>query len=156
MEECKRLKVGERLFIWILTAFSLFVLIAAYRISGFSSKSAPGTYPMATAAIMVVSLVFIHLGNRKKLKPEVKNLREELKQAIQKVLPRALVVFTGLIIGYMVTIQSLGFVISSYLFLLLSMIYLKGSTLLKSFLISGFTLAVIYVVFQYIFTVVLP
>ena len=40
----------------LLMALSLFVLIQAYLISGFSSISSAGTFPMVAAAIMVVAM----------------------------------------------------------------------------------------------------
>lgn len=59
-------------------------------------------------------------------------------------------------IGYMILIETIHFLPSSFAFLLASMIYLKGSTIIKSLIISILTLACIYFVFEYFFRVVLP
>jgi putative tricarboxylic transport membrane protein len=156
MKEIRKLRAGENLFAWLMMAFSLFVLVQAYLISGFSSISSAGTFPMGAAAIMVVAMALILVTNRKLEKPDADGLKDELQQAVKQVLPKVFLVYTGVIIGYMILIQPLHFLPSSFAFLLVSMIYLKGSTAIKSLIISTLTLACIYIVFQYFFRVVLP
>ena len=156
MKEIRKLRAGENLFAWLMMALSLFVLIQAYLISGFSSISSAGTFPMVAAAIMVVAMALILLNNRKLAKPDADGLKDELRQAAKQVLPKVFLVYTGIIIGYMILIRPLHFLPSSFAFLLVSMIYLKGSTVIKSLIISILTLACIYIVFQYFFRVVLP
>ena len=156
MKEIRKLRAGENLFAWLMMALSLFVLIQAYLISGFSSISSAGTFPMVAAAIMVVAMALILLNNRKLAKPDADGLKDELRQAAKQVLPKVFLVYTGVIIAYMILIQPLHFLPSSFAFLLVSMIYLKGSTVIKSLIISTLTLACIYIVFQYFFRVVLP
>lgn len=156
MKEIRKLRAGENLFAWLMMAFSLFVLVQAYLISGFSSISSAGTFPMGAAAIMVVATALILLNNRKLEKPDADGLKDELHRAAKQVLPKVFLVYTGVIIGYMILIQPLHFLPSSFAFLLVSMIYLKGSTVIKSLIISTLTLACIYIVFQFFFRVVLP
>jgi len=156
MKEIRKLRAGENLFAWLMMALSLFVLIQAYLISGFSSISSAGMFPMVAAAIMVVAMALILLNNRKLAKPDADGLKDELRQAAKQVLPKVFLVYTGIIIGYMILIQPLHFLPSSFAFLLVSMIYLKGSTVIKSLIISILTLACIYIVFQFFFRVVLP
>jgi len=156
MKEIRKLRAGENLFAWLMMALSLFVLIQAYLISGFSSISSAGTFPMVAAAIMVVAMALILVNNRKLAKPDADGLKDELRRAAKQVLPKIFLVYTGIIIGYMILIQPLHFLPSSFAFLLVSMIYLKGSTVIKSLIISTLTLACIYIVFQYFFRVVLP
>ena len=156
MKEKRKLRAGEIFFAWLMLAFSLFVLIQAYLISGFSSISSPGTFPMVAAAIMVVAMVLVLLNNRKLAKADADGLKSELRRAAKEVLPLVFLVYTGIIISYMILIQPLHFVPSSFAFLLVSMIYLKGSTIIKSLIISILMLACIYIVFQYFFRVVLP
>ena len=139
-----------------MMAFSLFVLIQAYLISGFSSISSAGTFPMGAAAIMVVAMALILLNNRKLENPDADDLKDELQRAAKKVLPKVFLIYTGVIIAYMILIRPLHFLPSSFAFLLVSMIYLKGNTLIKSLIISTLTLACIYIVFEYFFRVVLP
>ena len=137
-------------------AFSLFVLFQAYRISGFSSIRSPGTFPMGAAAVMVVSMVFVLQDNRKQEKPDAKGLADELRQAKKRVLPGVFLVYMGINIVYLLIIQPLHFLPSSFGFLLASMIYLKGSTVIKSLVITVVMLAGIYLIFQYFFRVILP
>ena len=136
--------------------FSLFLLIQAYRISGFSSISSPGTFPMGAAAIMVLAMALVLVNNRKLQKPDAESMKDELHGAVKQVVPGVFLVYTGIIIAYMLLIQPLHFFPSSFAFLLASMIYLKGSSIIKSLIISVITLACIYIVFQYFFRVVLP
>ena len=156
MKENRKLRAGENIFAWLMMAFSLFVLIQAYLISGFSSISSAGMFPMIAAAIMVLTMALVLLNNARLAKPDAADLKDELQQAAKEVLPTVFLVYTGIIIGYMLLIQPLHFLPSSFAFLLVSMIFLKGSTVLKSLIISTLMLACIYIVFQYFFRVVLP
>src|SRR5210317_1296469 len=88
MKKIRKLRAGENLFAWLMMALSLFVLIQAYLISGFSSISSAGTFPMVAAAIMVVAMVLILLNNRKLAKPDADGLKDELHQAARQVLPK--------------------------------------------------------------------
>ena len=156
MNEKRNLRAGENLFAWLLLGLGLFALIQAYLISGFSSIKSAGTFPMGAAAVMVVSMVLVLLNNRKLAKPDTGGIKAELRQAAIEVLPKVFLVYSAVIIGYMILIQPLHFLPSSFAFLLLSMIYLKGGKPLKALIISAVMLAFIYVVFQYFFRVVLP
>ena len=139
-----------------MLAFSLFVLFLAYRISGFSSISSPGTFPMGAAAVMVLSIILILLDNRKKEKPDVAGLADELHRAAKEVLSKVFLIYTAVIIVYMILLEPLHFLPSSFAFLFVSMMYLKGSTFLKSLMIAAVSLGGIYFIFQYFFRVVLP
>ena len=156
MNRNNKLRAGENFFIWLLMAFSLFVFILAFRISRFSSISSPGTFPMGAAAVMILSMAIVLLNNRKRQKPDADSFKQELRLAAGKVLPRIFLVYTAVIIGYMVLIEPLHFLPSSFAFLLVSMIYLKGGRWLKLTIIAIGTMAGIYLVFQYVFRVVLP
>ena len=140
----------------MMLAFSLFVLFLAYRISGFSSISSPGTFPMGAASVMVLSMVLILLDNRKMQKPDVADLADELRRAAGEVLSKVFLIYTAVIIVYMVLIEPLHFLTSSFVFLFVSMLYLKGSTFFKSLIIAAVSLGGIYFIFQYFFRVVLP
>lgn len=111
---------------------------------------------MGAAFVMVISMAFVLLNNRKLEKPDAKGLADELRLAGKQVLPRVFMIYTGIIIVYMILIQPLHFLPSSFAFLFASMIYLRGSSIIKSLIITTITLAGIYVVFQYFFRVVLP
>lgn len=156
MIENRKLRDGEGLVCWLLLAFSLFVLALAYQISGFSSISSAGTFPMGAAAVMVVSMLFLLFDNRKCTKPDSESRFEEWGAAIREIFPLVILVYLAIVIIYVALIEPLHFLPVSFGFLLLSMIYLKGSSALKSLIISALTLGGIYIVFLYVFKVVLP
>lgn len=156
MKNMWKLRAGENIFGLLMLALSLFLLVQAYLISGFSSISSAGTFPMAAAAVMVLAMVSILLKNRRLNKPDAGGVKGEMRLAARQVLPVIFLVYTTLVISYIILIQPLHFLPSSFLFLLLSMIYLKGGTILKAIIISAATLGFIYIMFQYFFRVVLP
>lgn len=156
MKKIKKLRNGENVFTWLLMAFSLFVLIMACRISGFSSISSPGMFPMVSATVMVITLLFLLIGNRKAQKPEAKNLQEELSRAAGNVFSPMFLLYTAIILIYMIALEPFHFLPCSLAFLLVSIILLKGSRPVKALFISVGTIAGIYLIFQTLFRVVLP
>ncbi len=156
MKKERKLRAGENVFGWLMMALSLFVLVQAFLISGFSSISSAGTFPMLASAVMVVAAASMLLHNRKLKKPDTDSFKNELQQAAKQVLPKVFLVYMIIVIGYIILIQPLHFLPGSFVFLLGSMIYLKGSGALKSLIISTITLSCIYILFQYFFRVVLP
>lgn len=156
MSKKRKLRAGENIFGWLLLLFSLFVLVNAYLISGFSSISSAGMFPMCASAVMVIAMVSILRNNRKLNKADTDSLKDELRRAAKQVLPNVFLVYAIIVIVYIILIQPIHFLPSSFAFLLISMIYLKGSTAPKSLIISTITLGCIYFMFQYLFRVVLP
>lgn len=111
---------------------------------------------MGASAVMVIAMASTLIKNRKLKKADADGFKGELLLATKQVLPKVFLVYTLLVIGYVIFIQPLHFLPSSFVFLLISMIYLKGSTAFKSVIISIITLGCIYFMFQYLFRVVLP
>jgi putative tricarboxylic transport membrane protein len=66
------------------------------------------------------------------------------------------IVFLALTVAYMLALERIGFLISSLAFLFLSIWYLYRRNPLLIAAISVGALAVIYVVFRYVFSVLLP
>ena len=156
MKKKRTIRDGENLFTWLILVFSLFVLFSAYKISGFSSISSPGTFPMASSAIMVLTSIILLIGNRDAAKPESPDFITEIRRAAKDVFNPAFLIYTALIIAYMVALEPFHFLSSSLVFLLISIIFLKGARPLKAVFISVGTLGGIYVVFHCLFRVVLP
>jgi len=156
MKKERKLRAGENVFGWLMVALSLFVLVQAFLISRFTSISSPGTFPMIASAVMVGATALILFNNRKLKKRNTDDFKDELRLAVKRVLPTVFLVYMIIIIGYIILIKPLHFLPSSFLFLLISMIYLKGGRVLKSLIISVITLGSIYIMFQYFFRVVLP
>jgi putative tricarboxylic transport membrane protein len=72
------------------------------------------------------------------------------------VIPRVIVGFTLLIALYMFALEPLGFIVSSFVFLVAGMWILGSRRLVYNTVVSAVSLAVIYVIFQTAFSVVLP
>lgn len=147
---------GEIVFTLLLAAGSVFMLWSAYGISGFDSITSAGVFPMLATGVMVLMALFVLLRTLRL--PLVARLPGESakQQLFRRIAPPAVVPFTLLITGYMLLLQPLGFVVSSYLFLFLSMALLGSRRWGLNLLVSGMSLAAIYVVFHTVFSVVLP
>lgn len=156
MKKIRRRRSGEQAFAWMLMAFSVAVLILAYRISGFKSVSSPGAFPMAAAAVMVVSMALVLIENLRMRKPKVAGVRDEMRRAFNRMLPWIIIIYTGIIVGYAVLIQPVHFFPASFIFLFVSMVYLRGTTWLRALLITTGVLICIYIIFQFAFRVTLP
>ena len=154
-KDAGKIRAGEYHFDLLILVASIVVLVLAYRISGFA-LSAAGTFPMAAGAVMVLSMVAVLYGNRKKERANQEGFASELRQAIREVFTKEFVVYTLLLLLYALSIEPLHFLPTSFVFLCLSIIFLKGSTPGKAVLIGAGTLACIYVVFLYFFKVLLP
>jgi hypothetical protein len=156
MQKVQKLRAGENPFAVLMLVFSLFVFYQAYKISGFKCISSAGSFPMAAAGAMVIAMIFILKENRKLRKVEAENLIDEMVIAGKEVWPRVILFYAGFIVAYVVLIQPLHFMPSSFVFLLVSIVFLKGGGFKKSLLIATGMLFGIYIVFQFIFRVCLP
>ena len=157
MNPTEKRRAGEAAFNLLLLAASGYVLFVAYRISGFSSVSSPGTFPMLAAGVMVGSMATVLWKERRRaIRADESRIGRQLRRAIGLVFPPVLLVYTGIIVGYMILIEPLHFIASSFAFLLVSIVYLKGARPLRALGISAVTLGSIYLVFHYLFRVTLP
>ena len=156
MHKARKLRAGENPFAVLMLVFSLFVLYQAYKISGFNSISSAGSFPMAAASAMVIAMIFILNENRQLRKAEVENLIDEMVIAGKEVWPRVILFYAGFIVAYVALIKPLHFMPSAFIFLLVSVVFLKGGGFKKSLFIATGMLSGIYIVFQFIFRVCLP
>ncbi len=156
MHLLRRRLPGELVFSMLLIAFSLFLLWQAYAISGFESLTSAGAFPMVAAGVMLISAAFA-LRDTTKSKIHAGNEGESLpQQFIRQIAPGMLVLFVIAITVYMVALETVGFILSSYLFLLVSMWILGSRKLFLNIWVSALVLAAVYLIFQTIFSVVLP
>ena len=153
MANARTRRPGELAFAALLVIFSLLAAWQAWRISGFSSPSSPGMFPMFAAAARVVSGIVI-LADAARRRPE--NERGVAAAFIAEVTPVKLMVFTAMIVAYMLALQPVGFVVSSFVFLFAAMAWLYRGHVLTSLAVSAASLALIYVIFRQVFSVVLP
>jgi len=156
MKNVRKLHPGESVISWLLLAFSAFVLYQAIAISGFSGLSTPGAFPVAASSIMTGSMLWLVVQNFRIARRMSAQDKMPAWAVISEMLPLRIVLFTALIVAYMLLLQPLGFLISTFLFLCCGFIYLRGSTPLRSIIIAAVAVVVIYGLFNYLFRVVLP
>ena len=145
---------GELTFMVLAVAFSAFMLWTAYGISQFESISSPGVFPMLCAALLLITGLMSLVSTAKaRLQLEGETFFQHF---VRKLAPLQLVLFTLLIVAYALTLEIVGFLLGSYLFLLLSMQVLGSKRIGLNLLVSAVVLAAIFVVFQTAFSVVLP
>lgn len=147
---------GELSFLVMLLLASLFLLWAAYGISKFESLTSAGAFPMFATSVMVVCALLILRDSVRAPLSEGEGGETLAAQFVRQLTPRVLVSFTLAIALYMLLLQSLGFLLSSYLFLVASMGLLGSRRWGLNLLVSAVTLASIYAIFQTVFSVVLP
>ncbi|MCF3640177.1 tripartite tricarboxylate transporter TctB family protein [Rhizobium sp. TRM95111] len=142
---------GELAFNAVLLAFSLFMFWQAYNISGFSALSSAGAFPMAMTAIMSLTAAIALLRSWR-----LPSAQGGFALFRKEILPSAVVVFSLFIFAYSVLLESLGFVLASFLFLMVSTWFLEGGRLKRALLLSLVSIVCVYIVFRVIFQVVLP
>jgi putative tricarboxylic transport membrane protein len=147
---------GELVFMLLLIVFSLFMLWQAYSISKLESITSAGAFPMFATAVMVVTGLVI-AGQTARAKPlPLVDGETPFQQFVRLITPGVVVSFTLAIAVYMALLDVLGFVVSSYLFLVVSMWLLGSRRMVLNLVVSALSLAAIYVIFQTVFSVVLP
>lgn len=156
MIKIRRLHTGENSFVWLLLIFSIITMVLAYQISGFA-RCAPGTVPFAASAVMVLTMILVLVENRKLRKPrKTSGLTDDFKKAINRQLPRLIVLYILIIFAYTLAINPLHFFPSSFIFLFISTVYFKGTTWKRALLITSGALVAIHLIFQFVFQVTLP
>ncbi len=113
--------------------------------------SSPSVFPkLASTIIMVCSAVIFFRGLKKEK-------QEEAVKLVRFLLPMDVVAVLFLLVAYCVVLPWLHFVPSSFLFLVIGMVYLqRGKNILRAVLISALSLAVLVAIFRYLFMVILP
>lgn len=156
MHTSRRRLPGELVFSFVLIAFSLFMLWQAYSISKFESFTSAGAFPMFAAAVMLISGL-IAAAETVRMAPSPGAEGESVwRQFVRQITPGVLVQFVIAIASYMFILERAGFVLSSYVFLVVSMWLLGSRKVLLNLWVSALSLAVVYLIFQTIFSVVLP
>lgn len=147
---------GELTFSVLLIGLSLAMLMASYGISRLESISSAGAFPMVVCLVMVISGLII-LRDTARAPKVAGNAKETLSEKfVHQIAPVQLSLFGIVIAAYMLLLEPLGFIISSYLFLVISMRLLGSKKVVLNLLVSAVCIAFVYVVFQTAFAVVLP
>jgi hypothetical protein len=114
--------------------------------------SSPSVFPkLASTVIMLCSAVnFFRAVKREKPEATAPSLARFL-------FPGDVVVVLCFLVVYCIALPKLHFVVSSFAFLALGMIYLqRGKHIVRALLVSAVSLAVLVAVFRYLFLVILP
>jgi putative tricarboxylic transport membrane protein len=147
---------GELTFTVLLLLGSLFLLAQAYGISGFESITSAGMFPMLAALVMVLTGAWVVNRTRLTLAADSED-KESLPQAFSRqITPVVFIAFTLTLLAFMFLLPKLGFVVSAYAFLLTSMRLLGSARWGFNAMVSAASLAVVYFIFQTVFSVILP
>ncbi len=140
---------GELVFGILMVAGSLILLWSAYGISGFEALSAPGSVPMATTFVMVVSAALVVFRTAE--------LPLDRAESIAKdIMPVTVLIFAALLIVYGLLLRPLGFLPTSALFLILAIKVLAKRGWGWTILVSLGSLVLIWLIFRIVFTVLMP
>ena len=143
-------KPGEKIFALILLLLSIAAVHQSYSISGLSSISSPGILPLLASLVMFVSTVVFYRSLWAMAPPKAG------VGFLSALTPIVLLVFGGLCGLYVFLLYLVGFLPSTFVFLLVSTMYLHRSGWLLAFFISINSIAVIYIVFRILFKIILP
>lgn len=145
---------GELGFSIIFVAFSIFIVISAFQISGTEiTLSSPGAFPVFVSIIMLIMSILVW-REVKGFSP--KGVSDKFKQAINMLFKRDVSGMMILVIIYAIALSLVGFKITTLLFLWASMMFLKAGSWKKNLIISFLTVVVIIVLFSFVFKVILP
>jgi putative tricarboxylic transport membrane protein len=151
MDAPTRRRPGEVVFAFILLLASLGLFWQAYRISGFTSKSSPGAFPLAVTTVMVVAAL-ITLA-KTLMMPAGNSSFAAVRTAI---LPNVVLGFGALVLGYGLVLESLGFILSSFAFLFGGILLLYRRGLRPALGWALVSIVAVYVIFRLMFKVILP
>jgi hypothetical protein len=153
MTEQTEQRPGERLFLWFLLAFSVFILLTALMIPHLENLSSSGAFPIFIGSVLILSTVRVLWRNRKPY--AALTLREECRHVCAYALPLNVVGYALILFLYILTTAPLHFLPSSFGFLVISFLFLKAASPVRSFIVAAGTLAGIYVLFHTVFRVIL-
>ena len=147
---------GELVFCGLLLLFAAFLLWSSYGISGLASYTSAGSFPMAASALMVICGLVIVRQTARAPRAHGGTGETVLRQFLRQITPGVVIAFSVAIGLYMAALEPLGFIVSSYLFMVACMWLLGSRKPLTIAIVSAACLGAIYVVFQTAFSVVLP
>lgn len=137
-------------FSLFLMGLSVFILISSFQIetADKSFLASPLALPIILASVMLLASMFIF----------IKEIKEN-KQKENGVFFSKPIYFLGyliLVLAYIFSMILIGFHIATFLFLGISIIYLRGTSIFKSLLTSLATTIIIVLLFGKVFEIVFP
>jgi hypothetical protein len=133
----------------LLCLASFGLLAKAYGISGFESLSSPGALPMAAAGTMAATSLIIAVKTWRA--PAVGG-----ETIATHILPGAVVAGIAAVTAYAFMLVPIGFLLTSFLFLLVLIRVLSRRSLFFCAWVAAANVLLIYLVFRIIFTVLMP
>ncbi len=149
-------KPGELVFTALLLIASAFLLWQSYGISGLQSVSSAGMFPMLAALTMLVTGCQALVAILRRPRAEVPAGSSAWSRFLDAIAPREVIAGALAVFAYMALLEVLGFLVASYLFLLLCMRLFGGRRWVLNAAVSALCLAAIHLIFQTVFSVVLP
>ena len=140
---------GELVFAGVLAAASLFLLWEAYGISGFRALSSPGSVPMATTAVMVITSLIVLVRTARLPKVGGESVSRDI-------LPVSVILLALMLVAYGVLLRPLGFLPTSALFLIVAIKFLSRRSWAFTLSVSVGSLVLIWIIFRLVFTVLMP
>jgi hypothetical protein len=147
---------GETVFGYILLLLGLFVAAEGYRIDGLVTPSSAGIFPALAGAVMAVSAFAIIRRNRRMPPTRIPEGSGAAREFLRRTAPADVAVVALLMLGYMLALEPFGFLVSSFAFLFLTILYLHRRGPVFALLVAAGALVAVYLVFRVVFTVVLP
>lgn len=142
---------GEALFVLALLALSVAALDQAYGISGFSSLSGAGVFPMLAAGTMVLSAAAVLVGVVRRPRGEGGAFA-----GLAHAFPPRLLLFVALIGGFLVALPYVGFLAAAGAFIFVALLALWRRGFVPAALVTALALVMVWLTFRVAFSIVLP
>lgn len=155
----RKLEKGELGFIAVLGIFSIICLIASLRIFVTApTLNGEGTVPLITSCVLILMILVMLFEMRGCPRGFERGtaLGQKARELLQFLFPGMVGPIILYCLVYAVLLKILGFIVSTLIFLVVSMITLNREHKLRSVVVSAVTLACIVILFQFIFKVQLP
>ncbi len=157
--ETQQFKSGEKGFSFFLLAFGLFFTWQSLLLYQESPElSSYGSVPLfCSLAISILSLLVIITDWNKESVNSGKAILQQVKNALSHLFTKDVIVMVAFVVAYCSALcVGVNFMISTPVFLWVSMTFLSRGNYVKNLLWSALCMGFIYVVFQILFSVVLP
>lgn len=155
----RKLEKGERGFVIALGIFSAICMVASLKMFlSAPTLAGEGTVPLLCSAVMLAmtGIILMDMRGCEKAFEDNLPLVKKAKEMFEYLFPGKVGLIVVYCLVYVVLLSFVGFAISTFAFLAISMITLNSEKKVRMLVISGITMVCIIVVFQYIFQVQLP
>lgn len=152
----KRLEPLERPFYVLLILFAAFFLYASGQLVEDSLINSMGTIAVCVALVLLFSGLLILLETRGVPKVDLEGLWNEISTFRRQHFPPQLLVFIIVCLAYMFAMPVVGFYPSTFLFLLLSIVYLRRGKVLSALIATSISMLLVYGMFTLLFHIYLP